>query len=55
VLPVHPYDIEQGAHALHTALVMSDGERRERATQLRTLAAVHTPKTWLEQLLTHAR
>jgi trehalose 6-phosphate synthase len=55
VLPIHPYDIEQGAHALHTALVMSDDERGERAKRLRALAGVHTPKTWLEQLLTHAR
>jgi trehalose 6-phosphate synthase len=55
VLPIHPYDIEQGAHALHRALVMPDDERSGRAARLRALAAVHTPKTWLEQLLTHAR
>jgi trehalose 6-phosphate synthase len=55
VLAIHPYDIEHGAHALHTALVMSDDERSERATRVRALAAVHTPKTWLDQLLTHAR
>jgi trehalose 6-phosphate synthase len=55
VLPIHPYDIEQGAHALHTALVMSDDERGYRAARLRELAAVHTPKTWLDELLTHAR
>ena len=29
--PIHPYDIEQGAHALHTALAMPDDERAARA------------------------
>ena len=43
--PIHPYDIEQGAHALHTALAMPDDERAARATRLRELAAVHTPQT----------
>jgi trehalose 6-phosphate synthase len=55
VLPVHPYDIEQGAHALHTALVMPDDERAARAKSLRELAAVHTPRTWLDELLRHAQ
>jgi trehalose 6-phosphate synthase len=55
VLPVHPYDIEQGAHALHTALVMPADERAARAARLRTLAAVHTPRTWLDELLNQAR
>ena len=54
VLAVHPYDIEQGAHALHTALAMPDDERAERAAHLRTLAAEHTPRTWLDELLKHA-
>ncbi len=55
VLPIHPYDIEQGAHALHTALTMPDDERAARATRLAQLAAVHTPQTWLRELLSHAR
>jgi trehalose 6-phosphate synthase len=55
VLPVHPYDIEAGAHALHTALVMPADERAARATELRKLVAVHTPRTWLDELLSHAR
>jgi trehalose 6-phosphate synthase len=55
VLPVHPYDIEQGAHALHTALTMDAGERAARAKQLRELAAVNTPRTWLDELLSRAR
>ena len=55
VLPVHPYDIEQGAGALHAALGMPDDERRSRAVRLRALAAQHTPQTWLAELLNHAR
>ncbi|MDQ1431001.1 MAG: trehalose 6-phosphate synthase [Actinomycetota bacterium] len=55
VLPVHPYDIEQGADALHTALAMPDAERHSRAMHLRALAAEHTPQTWLAELLNHAR
>jgi len=55
VLPVHPYDIEQGADALHRALSMPADEREPRASALRDLAARHTPRTWLDQLLTHAR
>jgi trehalose 6-phosphate synthase len=55
VLPVHPYDIEAGAHTLHTALVMPADERTARAAELRRLVAVHTPRTWLDELLSHAR
>jgi trehalose 6-phosphate synthase len=55
VLPIHPYDIEQGAHALHTALAMPHDERAARASRLAHLAAVHTPQTWLRELLNHAR
>jgi trehalose 6-phosphate synthase len=55
VLPVHPYDIEQGAHALHTALFMPTDERAARASRLRALAAQHTPRTWLDELLSQAR
>jgi trehalose 6-phosphate synthase len=55
VLPIHPYDIEQGTDALHTALGMPVDERRSRAVRLRALAAEHTPQTWLAELLNHAR
>jgi trehalose 6-phosphate synthase len=55
VLPIHPYDIEQGAHALHTALSMPDVERARRARRLCELASVHTPQSWLDELLTHVR
>jgi trehalose 6-phosphate synthase len=55
VLPIHPYDIEQGAAALHAALGASGQERSERAARLRALAAVHTPQSWLHELVKHAR
>jgi trehalose 6-phosphate synthase len=52
-LPIHPYDIEQGAAALHQALTMAADERGARAARLRELSLVHTPQTWLEELLAH--
>jgi trehalose 6-phosphate synthase len=55
VVPVHPYDIVQGAEAVHVALTMPDDERAARAKVLCELAAVHTPRTWLDELLTQTR
>ncbi len=55
VLPMHPYDLEQGAQALRDALTMPAGIRRSRAARLRSLATAHTPATWLDQLRAHAR
>jgi trehalose 6-phosphate synthase len=55
VLPVHPYDIVQGAHAVHAALTMDVEERAARAKQLRELAATNTPRTWLDELLSQTR
>jgi trehalose 6-phosphate synthase len=55
VLAVHPYDIEQGARAVHRALTMPADERIERARALRVLAATNTPSTWLEALVNQAR
>ncbi len=51
---VHPYDLEQTAEALHTALGADDGERRERARRLSELATARSPRTWLDDLVTHA-
>jgi trehalose 6-phosphate synthase len=55
VLAIHPYDIEQGARAIHDALSMPAEERASRARRVCELAAVHTPQTWLRELLSHAR
>jgi trehalose 6-phosphate synthase len=54
VLAVHPYDLDQTAGALHTALTMPDDARRDQASRLRDLATVATPATWLQELINTA-
>jgi len=54
-LPVHPYDIEQCAGALETALAMPLDERAARAASLRDLATRRSPAHWLADLVGHAR
>jgi trehalose 6-phosphate synthase len=54
-LAVHPWDVAQTSAALHRALSMGPAEREARARRLRELAVVHTPRTWLDALVTHAR
>lgn len=54
VLPVHAYDIEQTAEALHTALTMEPTERASRAAELRRLAAARTTAQWLADQVDHA-
>jgi trehalose 6-phosphate synthase len=51
---VHPYDIEQAAHALHDALVMDADERAARAARLCDLAAARTPRHWLSDQIVAA-
>jgi trehalose 6-phosphate synthase len=46
-IPVHPYDLEQTAAALHTALSMEAPERRTRAAVLAERAGARTPHDWL--------
>jgi trehalose 6-phosphate synthase len=46
-LPVHPYDLEQGAGSLHAALSMAREERAARADRLRELALTRSPRDWL--------
>jgi trehalose 6-phosphate synthase len=54
VLAVHPYDLEQNAVTLHTALTMPEDARRDQATRLRDLAAAITPARWLQELVSVA-
>jgi trehalose 6-phosphate synthase len=54
-LPMHPYDLEQGAEVLHHALTMGPAERATRAASLREAAARHSPESWLAALVNHAR
>ncbi|MFA5885606.1 MAG: trehalose-6-phosphate synthase [Acidimicrobiia bacterium] len=51
VIPVHPYDVEQNAEALHHALSIPPDERATRAARLRALAVVRTPRDWLDDQL----
>jgi trehalose 6-phosphate synthase len=52
---VHPYDVEQSAAGLHQALAMSADERASRAARLRARAGAHSPRSWLAEIVTHAR
>jgi trehalose 6-phosphate synthase len=54
VLEAHPYDLDQTASALHTALSMPSDARREQAARLRDLASVHTPASWLQAQISAA-
>jgi len=50
-LRVHPYDVEQAAGVLHTALGMDRDEREARGARLRALAGARTPRDWLDDQL----
>jgi len=54
VLEAHPYDLDQTASALDTALSMPADVRREQAARLRDLASVHTPASWLQAQISAA-
>jgi trehalose 6-phosphate synthase len=51
VLPVHPFDLDQTAAALHAALSMPTDERRAQAAQLRVLSEARAPSDWLADLM----
>ncbi len=53
-IAVHPYDIEQTAGALDTALALPLDQRAKRAARLRALATARTPGDWLHDLVRHA-
>ncbi len=50
----HPYDIDQCADVLHTALALTPEERRSRSQRLRDLAAARTNRDWLADQLAAA-
>jgi trehalose 6-phosphate synthase len=54
-LAVHPYDVDQAAAALHTALTMAPDERATRSARLHDLAGGRTPRDWLDDQLRAAR
>ncbi len=53
-IETHPYDLDQAAAALHTALTMPAEERRTRAARLRDLSIARTPQDWLADQLAAA-
>jgi trehalose 6-phosphate synthase len=54
VLPIHPYDVEQGAATLDQALATPLDERATIAAKLRTLATARNPTDWIADLVEHA-
>jgi trehalose 6-phosphate synthase len=51
---VHPLDVSATAEVLAGALRLGPGERRDRAAQLREVAAARTPAEWLADQLAAA-
>lgn len=47
VIRINPLDIEQGADAINTALLMDDDERKTRAAKLAEKVQSHTAEDWL--------
>jgi len=50
-LSVNPFDIEEQADAIHRALTMDAGERRERADGLRAIVDATDPGIWIDRQL----
>jgi trehalose 6-phosphate synthase len=50
-LTVNPFDIEEQAEAIYTALTMSPDERRQRATDLREIVEATDPGIWIDHQL----
>ena len=51
-LIVNPYDIEEMAEALHTALTMEKSERRERMVEMRTVVKERNVYRWAANVIT---
>jgi len=50
-LIVNPYDVDETAEALHTALVMAPNERAQRMRALRERVATHDVARWAAEFL----
>ncbi len=50
-LSVNPFDIEEQAEAIYTALTMGAEERRERADNLRDIVDATDPGIWVDHQL----
>jgi len=52
---LHPFDIQQQADALHEALVMDGGERRDRLASCAAVVRAHDVARWLDDQLEDVR
>jgi trehalose 6-phosphate synthase len=50
-LSVNPFDVQEQADAMYTALTASPQERAHRMTELRAIIAARTPEDWIEAQL----
>jgi trehalose 6-phosphate synthase len=50
-LTVNPFDVEGQAEAIHRAVTMAAGERRERLAGIREQVRAHDVTTWIEAQL----
>jgi trehalose 6-phosphate synthase len=48
-LSVNPFDVQELADALHTALTMEPGERRRRAEGLKEIVTTRDPGDWIDE------
>jgi trehalose 6-phosphate synthase len=51
VLSVNPFDVQQQADAIHTALTASPEEREHRMSRLREIIAARSPADWIDEQL----
>jgi trehalose 6-phosphate synthase len=54
-LSVNPFDIQELADAIHTALTMSPSERRRRAEGLAAIVTSRDPGDWIDEQLADIR
>jgi trehalose 6-phosphate synthase len=50
-ISVNPFDVQEQADAMYTALTATPAERAERMGRLRAIIAARTPEDWIESQL----
>jgi len=54
-LSVNPFDIQETADSIHTALTMPDAERRRRMEGLNAIVTARDPGDWVDEQLADIR
>ncbi len=54
-ISVNPFDIQELATSIHTALTMDEGERRRRITGLKEIVTARDPGDWIDEQLADIR